>query len=113
MAADTTATLGTLQQVRTVCAHDCPDACSILVTLEAGRVVRTDGDPDHPFTQGFLCGKVNRYAERVHSPDRLARRYAYQVLLIDESGVPASRSCSSTALWANRRRTTCCSRSRG
>ena len=49
----------------------------------------------------------------VHSPDRLARRYAYQVLLIDESGVPASRSCSSTALWANRRRTTCCSRSRG
>ncbi len=59
------------QQVRTVCAHDCPDACSVLVTLDAGRVVRTDGDPDHPFTQGFLCGKVNRYAERVHSPDRL------------------------------------------
>lgn len=59
------------KQVRTVCAHDCPDACSILVTLDEGRVVRTDGDPDHPFTQGFLCGKVNRYAERVHSPDRL------------------------------------------
>ncbi len=72
MAADTMEAPGTLlQQVRTVCAHDCPDACSILVTLENGRVVRTDGDPDHPFTQGFLCGKVNRYAERVHAPDRL------------------------------------------
>lgn len=71
MAADIAAAPDTLQQVRTVCAHDCPDACSILVTLEAGRVVRTDGDPDHPFTQGFLCGKVNRYAERVHAPDRL------------------------------------------
>jgi anaerobic selenocysteine-containing dehydrogenase len=43
----------------------------VLVTLEAGRVVRTVGDPQHPFTRGFLCGKVNRYAERVHSPERL------------------------------------------
>jgi anaerobic selenocysteine-containing dehydrogenase len=34
-------------------------------------VVRTVGDPQHPFTRGFLCGKVNRYAERVHSPERL------------------------------------------
>ena len=56
---------------RTVCAHDCPDACSVLVTVEAGRVVRTVGDPQHPFTRGFLCGKVNRYAERVHSPERV------------------------------------------
>ena len=59
------------EQVRTVCAHDCPDACSILVTLEGGRVTRTEGDPEHPFTRGFLCGKVNRYADRVHSPERL------------------------------------------
>lgn len=57
--------------LRTVCAHDCPDACSVLVTVEAERVVRTVGDPQHPFTRGFLCGKVNRYAERVHSPERL------------------------------------------
>ena len=57
--------------LRTVCAHDCPDACAVLVTVEAGRVVRTVGDPQHPFTRGFLCGKVNRYAERVHSPERL------------------------------------------
>jgi anaerobic selenocysteine-containing dehydrogenase len=57
--------------LRTVCAHDCPDACAVLVTVEAGQVVRTVGDPQHPFTRGFLCGKVNRYAERVHSPARL------------------------------------------
>jgi anaerobic selenocysteine-containing dehydrogenase len=62
----------TVREVRrTVCAHDCPDACSVLVTVEAGRVVRTVGDPQHPFTRGFLCGKVNRYAERVHSPERV------------------------------------------
>jgi len=43
----------------------------VLVTVEADRVVRTVGDPQHPFTRGFLCGKVNRYAERVHSPERV------------------------------------------
>ena len=59
------------REVRTVCPHDCPDACSVLATVEDDRVVRTVGDPDHPFTQGFLCGKVNRYAERIHSPDRI------------------------------------------
>src|SRR2546428_9346906 len=44
---------------------------SVLVTVQAGQVVRTVGDPEHPFTRGFLCGKVNRYAERVHSPERM------------------------------------------
>jgi anaerobic selenocysteine-containing dehydrogenase len=57
--------------VRTVCPHDCPDACSVLVTVQNGRVLHTVGDPEHPFTRGFLCGKVGRYAERVHSPERL------------------------------------------
>ncbi|HEY7295712.1 MAG TPA: molybdopterin-dependent oxidoreductase, partial [Dehalococcoidia bacterium] len=57
--------------VRTVCPHDCPDMCSMLVSVRDGRVLRVQGDPDHPVTRGFLCGKVMRYAERVHSPDRL------------------------------------------
>jgi anaerobic selenocysteine-containing dehydrogenase len=59
--------------VRTVCAHDCPDCCSILATVEDGRVLSVAGDPNHPFTRGFLCGKVNHYEERVHSPERLLR----------------------------------------
>jgi anaerobic selenocysteine-containing dehydrogenase len=58
--------------VRTVCAHDCPDMCSILAHVENGRVVRIEGDPDHPFTAGFACGKVNRDAGLVHSPERLS-----------------------------------------
>jgi anaerobic selenocysteine-containing dehydrogenase len=57
--------------IRTVCAHDCPDMCSILAHVEDGRVVRIEGDPDHPFTAGFACGKVNRDTELVHSPERL------------------------------------------
>ncbi|MDI3253606.1 MAG: molybdopterin oxidoreductase family protein [Bacillota bacterium] len=58
--------------VHAVCSHDCPDSCGVLVSVdEAGRAVRIQGDPDHPITRGFLCGKVARYLDRVYSPDRL------------------------------------------
>jgi anaerobic selenocysteine-containing dehydrogenase len=57
--------------VRGACPHDCPDTCAMLVTVEQGRAVRVAGDPDHPFTRGFLCAKVNRYVERTYHPDRL------------------------------------------
>ena len=57
--------------VRGACPHDCPDTCATLVTVEEGRAVRIAGDPDHPFTQGFLCAKVNRYIERTYHEDRL------------------------------------------
>ena len=43
----------------------------MLVTVESGRAVRVAGDPDHPFTRGFLCTKVNRYVERTYHPDRV------------------------------------------
>ncbi len=56
-----------------VCALDCPDACSILVQVQDGRAVRLRGNPDHPITRGFLCGKVARYLERHYHPNRLAR----------------------------------------
>ena len=46
--------------------------CSLLAHVEDGRVVRMEGDPDHPFTAGFACAKVNRDAELVHSPERIA-----------------------------------------
>ncbi|HEU0154428.1 MAG TPA: molybdopterin-dependent oxidoreductase, partial [Stellaceae bacterium] len=60
-----------METVRVVCAHDCPDMCSLLARVENGRVIKIDGDPDHPFTAGFACAKVNRDAELVHSPERL------------------------------------------
>lgn len=56
---------------KVVCPHDCPDTCVMTVAVEDGRAVAIGGDPEHPFTQGFLCAKVNRYLERVYSPDRI------------------------------------------
>ncbi|HEY9450540.1 MAG TPA: molybdopterin-dependent oxidoreductase, partial [Gemmatimonadaceae bacterium] len=57
--------------VRGACPHDCPDSCAMLVTVEGGRATQVRGDPEHPFTRGFLCTKVNRYIERTYHPERL------------------------------------------
>jgi anaerobic selenocysteine-containing dehydrogenase len=54
-----------------VCALDCPDACALLINVENGKGSKLRGDPDHPVTRGFLCGKVARYLDREYSPDRL------------------------------------------
>ncbi|MGF6481252.1 molybdopterin-containing oxidoreductase family protein [Paraburkholderia sp. JPY419] len=56
---------------RAVCPHDCPDTCAMRVTVDNGRAIKVAGDPDHPPTQGVLCTKVSRYAERVYHPNRL------------------------------------------
>ncbi len=65
-----------LEQVRGVCPHDCPDSCSWLVTVDrrSGRAVGIRPDPRQPFTGKQLCVKVNRYLEnRVYHPDRLTQ----------------------------------------
>ncbi len=59
------------QTVLAACPHDCPDTCSMLVTVENGRAVSVRGNPDHPFTRGGLCVKVNNYQDRTYSPDRI------------------------------------------
>ncbi|MCE4543712.1 MULTISPECIES: molybdopterin-dependent oxidoreductase [unclassified Caballeronia] len=56
---------------RAVCPHDCPDTCAMRVAVKDGKAVKISGDPDHPPTQGVLCTKVTRYAERTHHKDRL------------------------------------------
>ena len=61
--------------VHGVCHHDCPDSCGWTVTVEGsvdGYVAtKLRGNPSHPFSQGELCPKVNRFLERVYSPDRV------------------------------------------
>src|SRR5437763_3872033 len=57
--------------VRAVCPHDCPDTCSMLITVEDGRAISVAGDRDHSFTRGFLCTKVSKYLERTYHDGRL------------------------------------------
>lgn len=58
-------------QVHGTCHHDCPDSCGWHVTVDQGVAVKLRGNPDHPFSQGELCPKVNRFLDRVYSPDRI------------------------------------------
>jgi anaerobic selenocysteine-containing dehydrogenase len=55
-----------------VCALDCPDCCALTVEVDSdGKATRLRGDPAHPITRGFLCGKVAQYLDRVYHADRL------------------------------------------
>src|SRR6516162_2812986 len=60
--------------IHAACPHDCPDACGVLIRVEDGHAVKIQGDPSHPVTRGFLCGKVAKYLDRVYSPDRALYR---------------------------------------
>ncbi|MBP2652453.1 MAG: formate dehydrogenase [Firmicutes bacterium] len=60
-----------MQVLRSVCPYDCPDTCGLLIYVENGRVVKIQGDPEHPFTRGKLCAKMGHYEKTVYSPYRL------------------------------------------
>ena len=58
--------------VPSVCPHDCPSTCALEVErIAPNRIGRVRGAPDNSYTDGVICAKVSRYAERVHHPDRL------------------------------------------
>ncbi|MEM7338891.1 MAG: molybdopterin-dependent oxidoreductase [Actinomycetota bacterium] len=58
--------------VRGSCPLDCPDACSWVVTVDdTGTATRLRGHPDHPFTRGGLCPKVNPWLRYASDPGRL------------------------------------------
>ncbi|MFM9122876.1 MAG: molybdopterin-dependent oxidoreductase, partial [Actinomycetota bacterium] len=61
--------------VRTACPLDCPDACSLKVTLTLGRITKVDAAPvdekSNPLTDGWICKKVKHHADRVYSPERI------------------------------------------
>jgi anaerobic selenocysteine-containing dehydrogenase len=59
--------------VQAACPHDCPDTCAMRVTVQGDQVIRLQGDPDHPSTNGALCTKVSRYAERTEHVERVLR----------------------------------------
>lgn len=57
--------------VETACPLDCPDSCSLSVSLTDGRVSAIDAGAANPVTGGFICAKVRRFADRVYGRDRL------------------------------------------
>jgi len=57
--------------IRTACPLDCPDSCTVDVTVEKGRIKKIDGGDANPTTANFICAKVRRFGERVYGEHRL------------------------------------------
>src|SRR6185295_17203853 len=62
---------GPASVIETACPLDCPDACSLAVTVQHGKVITIDGSHKNPVTDGYICAKVRKFGERVYGPDRL------------------------------------------
>ncbi|MFK2825953.1 molybdopterin oxidoreductase family protein [Bacillus sp. B190/17] len=58
--------------VPSVCSLDCPDQCGLLVHKKDGKIVKVEGDPDHPVTKGSICNKVRNMSERIYDHKRLS-----------------------------------------
>ena len=57
--------------VETACPLDCPDTCSLSVSVECGQITKIDQSKRHDLTGGFICSKVRRFADRVYGVNRL------------------------------------------
>lgn len=75
---------------RSGCPLDCPDACSLEVTVHDGEVVRVDGDRRNPYTDGYICGKVRALPTHVHGPLRLR----HPLRRVGAKGAGAFERCS-------------------
>ncbi|HZX41366.1 MAG TPA: hypothetical protein VFE93_05960, partial [Myxococcaceae bacterium] len=60
-----------LRTLRSTCPYDCPDACGLVVETDGLTVRSVRGDPEHGYTRGALCPKVNGFEKTVHAPGRL------------------------------------------
>jgi anaerobic selenocysteine-containing dehydrogenase len=56
--------------LQTACPLDCPDACTVQVTVRDGRITSIDGGYDNDVTRGYICAKVRRFPERVYGDAR-------------------------------------------
>ena len=81
--------------VETVCTLDCPDACSLAVTVRDERIVKVDASPVSRFTDGWICAKVTRHARRVHGPGRLTS----PLVRTGPKGEGASERSAGTRHW--------------
>lgn len=63
----------TSEQLHSVCPHDCPSVCALEVERHANGTVGRVRGAAQPYTDGVICAKVARYAERVHHPARLTQ----------------------------------------
>ncbi|MFO0753138.1 MAG: molybdopterin-dependent oxidoreductase [Thermodesulfovibrionales bacterium] len=60
-----------VKAIKTACSHNCYDTCGVIAYVKGGKLLKVEGDPDHPVTRGTLCVKTYTYPRRVHSDERI------------------------------------------
>jgi hypothetical protein len=60
------------RETTTICPY-CSVGCGIIVSTRDGKVVNTEGDPDHPINQGSLCPKGSSLYQLSDNPNRMER----------------------------------------
>jgi formate dehydrogenase major subunit len=60
------------KETQTICPY-CAVGCGIIVHTHNGKVINTEGDPDHPINEGTLCSKGASLYQIVNNPTRLAK----------------------------------------
>jgi len=68
--------------VKTICPRNCFDTCGVVAFVKDGRMIKVEGDPDHPITRGHLCVKANTYVQRTYHKDRIK----YPLLRVGKRG---------------------------
>lgn len=68
--------------VKTACPHNCYDTCGVLAYVKDEKVIKLEGDPDHPVTKGRLCLKGYANVQKINSPDRVK----YPLMRVGERG---------------------------
>ena len=84
-----------IRKKKTICPLDCPDSCALIATVKDNQVVSLSGDPDHPYTRGMICRKMNRYPERLNAPARLL----YPQIRVGRKGAGEFRRISWDEAW--------------
>src|SRR5262245_66479019 len=62
---------GPASVVDSACPLDCPDACSLSVTVQHGKIIKIDGSSRQEVTNGYICAKVRKFDQVVYGEDRL------------------------------------------
>jgi len=57
--------------IQTTCTMDCPDTCTLDVEVESGKIKSISGNKLNPVTNGFICSKISKFAQRVYHEDRI------------------------------------------
>ncbi len=58
------------KETTTICPY-CGVGCGIIVSTRNGKVVNTEGDPDHPINRGALCPKGGSLIQITRNKNRL------------------------------------------